>query len=165
MKFEYEWTKDDLRKELINKRFKTNVIFFIMGLLLYIWFMSEGLKSEYFDNTIIVIGGIIFMAFITFILFVTSRIYVEFSIKKNDKNTNEAYGIYKVNLSEKNVQVLINKDKFVYNYKDITKLKKRNNYFHIRTKDDKIGLLFKKKVLGKDIYTKVLAFIEDKISC
>ena len=37
MKFEYEWSKSDLKKELKKKRTKTNIIFLILGILMYLY--------------------------------------------------------------------------------------------------------------------------------
>lgn len=165
MNLEYKWTKEDLKKELLNKRYKTNIIFFIMGILLYIWLMYDGIKSELFDNIIIFIGGVIFTFILALVLFITTKVYVSLSIKKNDRNTNKAYGLYKLNLDDKKIMVTINNEVIEYEYKDIIKVKKRRHSFFIRTKDDKIGLLFKENMLGKENYNKVLSYITSRVGC
>ncbi len=165
MSLEYEWTKTDLRKELVTKRYKTNIIFLIMGVILYVWLMADGIKSELFDNFIILIGGVIFTFVLALVLFITTKLYVAFSMRKNDRNTNKAYGLYKLSINDQCVKVTINNDVIEYDYKDIIKLKKRRHSFFIRTKDDKVGLLFKENMLGKDNYHKVLAYIVDRVGC
>ena len=165
MSLEYKWTKDDLKKELLTKRYKTNTIFLVMGILLYIWLMYEGIKSELFDNLIIFIGGVIFTFSLTLVLFITTRIYVNLSIKKNDHNTNKAYGLYKLIIDDEKIMVTINDEVIEYQYKDIVKLKKRRHSFFIRTEDDKIGLLFKESTLGKDNYNKALSYVASRVSC
>lgn len=165
MRLELNWTKEDLKKELSDKRFKTNVIFFVFGLLLYFWFMYAGIVSEFFDTVIILIGSVIFATILSLILFISTKLYIYFSLKKNDRDTNNAYGNYCINLDEKFIEVLINDEKFVYNYKDIVAFKKRINYFYVRTKNDKIGLKFKKKLLGNENYNKCFLYIKNKISC
>lgn len=165
MNLEYKWTKEDLKKELLNKRYKTNIIFLIMGILLYIWLMYDGIKSELFDNIIIFIGGVTFTFILALVLFITTKVYVSLSIKKNDRNTNKAYGLYKLNLDDKKIMVTINNEVIKYEYKDIIKVKKRKHSFFIRTKDDKIGLLFKENMLGKENYNKVLSYITSRFDC
>lgn len=165
MNLEYKWTKEDLKKELLNKRYKTNIIFLIMGILLYIWLMYDGIKSELFDNIIIFIGGVIFTFILALVLFITTKVYVSLSIKKNDRNTNKAYGLYKLVLDDKKIMVTINNEVIKYEYKDIIKVKKRKHSFFIRTKDDKIGLLFKENMLGKENYNKVLSYITSRFDC
>lgn len=165
MNLEYKWTKEDLKKELLNKRYKTNIIFLIMGILLYIWLMYDGIKSELFDNIIIFIGGVIFTFILALVLFITTKVYVSLSIKKNDRNTNKAYGLYKLNLDDKKIMVTINNEVIEYEYKDIIKVKKRRHSFFIRTKDDKIGLLFKENMLGKENYNKALSYITSRVGC
>ncbi len=165
MSFEYEWTRKDLKKELISKRYNTNIFFLILGILLYVWYLYDGIKSEAFDNFVILIGGVIYTAVLMLILFLLTRLYVYISLRKNDKRTSKAYGTYHVNLTDEDITVTINDEKVSYKYKDIIKLKKRKHYFFIRTNEDKIGLTFKEKVMGKENYAKIINFITEKVSC
>lgn len=165
MCLEYTWTKENLKRDLISKRYKTNIIFLVMGILLYIWLMYDGIKSDSFDNLVIFIGGIIFTFILALILFVSAKIYVEFSLRKNDRNTNKAYGLYKLVLDDKSVKVKVNNEVIEYAYSDIVKLKKKRHGFFIRTKSDKIGLLFQEKILGYDNYNRVLSYISNRVSC
>ena len=163
MKFEYNWTKDDLKKELLERRKITNIIFLIIGILLYIYVMYTGIVSNIFDNKIILLYGLIYTLILSIILFITTKLYVLYSIKKNDRNTNKAYGVYKVVLDENSITVSINNDKISYKYKDITKFKQRKNSFFIRTKEDKIGLRFNDKVLNKEDYDKLLEYMKQVV--
>lgn len=163
MKLEYNWSREDLKHELKDKRYKTNVTLFIVSIILYIWFMYTGIKSNTFDNLVILIGGLVYLFIVGLLLFIFTKIYVALNLKRNDKNTNCAYGKYIVNVNDKKIEVLINKDKYEYNLKDITKIKKSKNSFFIKTNDDKIGLTFKKKLL-KDDYEKLYEYINTKIS-
>ncbi len=165
MSFEYEWTRDNLKEELIKKRYKTNTIFLIMGILLYIFFIYDALKSKLFDKLIITIIGVFFIITIMLLMFIFTRIYVAICLKKNDKDTNKAYGTYKVSLDDETVKVSINDDVIAYKYKDIVKFKKSKHQFFICTADDKLGLLFKESVVGKDNYQKLLSKISDKVIC
>ena len=163
MNFEYNWEKDDLKKELISKRKKTNVIFLIIGILMYLYFTYYAIISAQFDNKYILAFGIGYVAILGGILLITTKIYVKTSLKKNDKNTSNAYGLYKVKVDDNFIRVSINDTDIEYKYKDIIKFKKKKNYFFICTANDKIGLLFKKKVIGEENYNKTLEYIEKNI--
>lgn len=167
MKVEYEWSRDDLRKELVDKRYKTNIILFVLSIVLFICFMYEGIISDAFDNLVIFIGGLVYIFLVALLLYIFTKIYVTINLKRNDKNTNKAYGKYKISADNKKIEVVINKDKFIYNYADINKIKKKKNMFIIRTKEDKIGLTFKKKLLGNnydDLYNHIISHINTKNS-
>ncbi len=165
MKLEYVWTRDDLKKELISKRYNTNLIFLIIGIIAYILFMYNAIVSELFDRLVILIGGLVFACFLMIVLYFTTKIYVMISLRKNDKDTNKAYGTYKVQLSDKSLKVTINDNQIEYNYQDIIKLKRKRHEFFICTQKDKLGLIFKEKVMGKDNYQQVFDIVSSKVNC
>lgn len=160
MKLEYNWTREDLKKELISKRYLFNVIFFILSIICYILLMFTGLKSDLFDNKIIFIGILIFAFAVALFLFLITKIYVYWSLRKNDKNTSNAYGTYYVEVTDKDIKVTINETKILYKWSDINKFKIKKNAFFINTKEDKLGLLFKKKILGEEKYNQLLTMVK-----
>ena len=162
MNFEYEWTREDLKKDLTNRRYRSNIIYLIIAIVLYIYFMWNGITSDVFDTKKILIYGLIYIAVVMAFLFIITKIYVAYSLKKNDKKTNKAYGTYHISLDDDSVSVKINKEVISYKYKDIDKkIKKKNSYF-INTKADRIGLLFKRELL-KDNYDELVKTIESRI--
>ena len=163
MKFEYNWTKEDLKKELLERRKITNIIFLIIGILLYIYVMYTGIASNIFDNKIILLYGLIYTLILCVILFITTKLYIYLNIKRNSKKTDNAYGKYIVKLDKNSIEVSINNKKIKYKYKDITKFKQRNHSFFIRTEDDKIGLRFNDKLLNKEDYDKLLDYIKQVV--
>lgn len=163
MKFEYNWTKDDLKKELLRRRKTSNIVFLIIGILLYFYVMYSGIVSSLFDNKIILLYGLIYTLILCVILFITTKLYVYLNIKRNSKKTDNAYGKYIVKLDKNSIEVSINNRKIKYNYKDITKFKQRKHSFFIRTKDDKIGLRFNDKLLNKEDYDKLLEHIKQVV--
>lgn len=165
MTFEYNWSRDDLKKELINKRYKTNFIYLIIGVMLYILFMYKAIMSELFDKLIILIGGVIFTAVFMLVLFIATKIYVLISLRKNDRMTNKAYGTYHISLNDSGIIVSINDTVINYNYQDIIKFQKKKHSFFIRTREDKVGLLFKEHVIGKDNYRQILEHVQKHVSC
>ena len=163
MSFEYEWNKEDLKKELINKRKRANVIFFILGILMYIYFTYYAIISKMFDNKYIFAFGLGYVSILGAVLLISTKLYISYSLKKNDKKTSNAYGIYKVVLNDDSINVSVNDININYKYSDISKFKKNKKQFFICTKDDKIGLLFKKKVIGAEKYKELLEYIEKNI--
>ena len=163
MSIEYEWNKEDLKKELIKSRKKTNIIFFIIGILMFIYFTYYALISKAYDNKYIIGYGIGYIALLLAILLISTKIYVASRLRKNSKDTSDAYGLYKLIVDDKCVSVSINDLKIKYDYKDIVKIKKKKDKFQIFTKEDKIGLTFKKSVLGEENYNKLLECIQKNI--
>ncbi len=161
MILEYEWNEKDLKKELNKKRLIPNIMFLIIGIILYVYVMFFGIKSELFDNKVILIYGIIYTVILGLALFISTKLYVLISLKKNKKNN--SYGLYKVNIDDSHIIVEINDNKIEYKYKDIIKYKKKKNYIYIRTIEDKIGLVFKKNVLGNDAYERLNKYLEKNI--
>ena len=163
MSLEYEWNKEDLKKELQKKRAKTNFIFILIAIFLYLFLMYNGLISKIFDNKIILLYGLVYISIVGIILFISTKLYVYTSLRKNDKKTNKAYGLYKLVLDEKHLNININDTNITYKYEDITKYKKHKNYFFICTNNDKLGLIFKKNVLGNDKYNELIKYLDNKI--
>lgn len=164
MNIEYNWGKEDLKKELKDSRNKANFKFLIFGILAFLYFTYYAIKSDACDNKVILMYAVIYLFILCLILVVTTKIYVLFSLRKNDKKTNKAYGTYKIKLDEKFITVSINNQVIKYNYSDIYKFKIRKRYFFINTKEDKIGLTFKKNVIGKEEYDKMLEYIKGRTS-
>ena len=163
MKFEYEWSKSDLKKELKKKRTKTNIIFLILGILMYLYVIYYPLTSKMFDKKYLLAYGLGYLSCLLLLILIFNKIYVFISLRKNDKNTNKAYGTYTVNVDDNNINVSINDTIITYTYKAITIFKKKKDRFFIRTKEDKIGLVFKKNVIGTNNYNKVLEYIEKNV--
>jgi len=164
MEFEYNWTKEDLKKELQDKRFNTNIKFLIFGVLAFIYFTYYPIVLKEFDTKVIIKYGVIYLFILCLFLYITGKIFVLFSLRKNDKRTKNAYGTYRVKLNDEKIIVSINNQIIEYKYNDINKLKKKKNYLYLNTINDKIGLIFKKKVIGEEKYLKLVEYIESRIN-
>ena len=163
MTINIEWTRDDLKKMLKKKRKKTNIIIFIISFLIYLYIMYSGLKYDYFDNIVILISFVIYLFIIYLFLLLTTKLYVNTRLKRNDKRTKMAYGKYIIKFDDEKVLSIFNEQKISYKWKDISRFKKRKNYFFIRTKNDYIGLTFRRSEL-KDDYEKALEFVSNKLT-
>ena len=162
MSFEYKWTRDDLKKELMSRQYKNNVFYLVVAIGLYLLIMWSGISSDAFDTKKILLYGLVYVVIIMIFLFVVTKIYVAYSLKKNDKKTNKAYGTYHVFLTDDDITVKINDEVISYKYKDIDKKRKKKNTYFINTREDKLGLLFKRSLL-KDDYDKLVDMIESKL--
>lgn len=163
MTINIEWTRDDLKKVLIKKRMKTNVVIFILSFLLYLYITYYGFIYKEFDNIKLLFAFVIYLAIIMLFLFLTTKLYVHVRLKRNDKKTNMAYGKYVIKMDDEKILSSFNNNKISYKWKDIRKFKVRKNYFFIRTATDFIGLTFRRSEL-KDDYDKALAFAKSKIT-
>ena len=163
MKFSYDWTREDLKKELLKKRFNVNIIFLLMGVLIYAYLMYIPFTSNAFDKKVLIINSLLYLLCYVIVLILFTWIYIFLTLRKNDKRTNNAYGTYYVEYDDKHIHVKINEIEINYKYKDISKFKRKKNRFFICTKDDKIGLLFKKEIIGEDNYNKLLEKLENNI--
>lgn len=164
MEFEYNWNKDDLKKQLQDSRNKTNIKFLIFGILAFLYFTYYAIKLEGFDNKVILKYGVIYLFVLCLILYLSAKLYVFLSLRKNDKKTNKAYGTYKVKIDDNNIIIRINEQEIKYNYNEINKFKVKKKYFFINTKIDKIGLTFKKDVIGEVNYKEALEYIRSRIN-
>ena len=161
MTLEYEWTRDDLKKVLVNKRKKTTIIILVIGALFYFYLTKFGFMNEYFDSLMLLLGFFIYFAVLYIVLKLINLFYINLNLKRNDKRTNKAYGKYIIRMNDKQIESDFNDQKIVYKWSDISKLKIRKKYFFIRTKNDFIGLTFRKDML-KDDYDKVLKYVKEK---
>ena len=163
MTYTYEWTRKDLKNVLIKKRFKTNIIFLILGTILYFYITYYGFLNNVFDNLKLIIGFIVYFAILCLFLYFITLLYVYINLKRNDRRTKKAYGKYTITLTDEEVVSEFNGEKISYKYVDINKLKIRKKYFFISSREDKIGLTFRRDKLNED-YDKILDYIKGKIN-
>lgn len=163
MEFSYEWQREDLKKKLTKKRMKTNIIFFILGILLFFYITYSGFVYKEFDNWVIMLWFIIYFFLLLLTLFLSTKWYVRSKLKHNDKKTKNAYGKYIITVDDNKIESKWNKDKISYNWKDINKFKFTKKYFWIKTAQDKIGLVFDRNILNEDDYNKLSNYVKEHI--
>ena len=163
MNLEYEWTRDDLKNVLVKKRRITTIIILIIGVAFYFYLTMFGFLNEFFDSFKLFLGFLAYFAILYLILYLINIFYINLNLKRNDKRTNKAYGKYIIKMNDRQIESDFNDQKISYKWEDISKLKIRKNYFFIRTKNDFIGLTFRKNML-KDDYDKVLEYVKKKVT-
>ena len=164
MNKEYNWEREDLKKELLKKRKKFNIICFIIIVGIYLLYISQAIQMKAFDNKWLLVIGLIFLTVVITILHYSTKLYVFINLRRNDKKTNKAYGIYKIDANNEYISVSINEQNITYKYSDINKFKKKKDMFFINTNNDKIGLIFKKDMLGSEDYKKLLELVSSNIN-
>ena len=164
MNKEYNWGREDLKKELFKKRKKFNIICFIIIVLIYLLYISQAITMKAFDNKWLLVFGLIFLTVVIAILHYSAKLYVFINLRRNDKKTNKAYGTYKIDANNECISVTINNQNITYKYSDINKFKKKKDLFFINTSNDKIGLTFKKYMLGENDYNELLQLVSKNIN-
>lgn len=164
MKIEYEWTRQDLKKKLKQKRKLPNIIFMVLGTLFYFYITYYGfILSDEFDAKYLILGFFIYVACLVIILFLITKLYVFCKLRRNDKKTSKAYGVYNIKADRDSITSNINEEIISYKWSDVTKFKNKKSYFFLSTKEDKLGLLFNKNVLGEDKYNKLREYVIDNL--
>lgn len=163
MSLEYTWTRDDLKDKLHKMRRVPNAIFLVLGIAFYLFVTWYGFMDEAFDAKIILLGFIIYFMGLLLLLLLATKIYVFLNLRRNDKQTDNAYGTYYVKADEVGINSEINDEKISYKWKDISEFKKSKDSFFIATKKDRLGLLFDKKYIKEDKYDRLLNFVEEQL--
>ncbi len=162
MKLDCSWTREDLKEHLKKKRRIPNIIFILLGAYFFLTWTQYAFTDVNTDKTTLWIGFAIYILFIVFLLWLITKIYVFFKLRRNDKKTKKAYGTYHIEVDKKRISSSFGKEKITYEWKDITSHKIRKKYFFLKTKEDKIGLCFRREVLKED-YDKLLAYVKEQL--
>jgi len=162
MKLECTLTREDLKSYLRKKRRFANVIFLILGIYFFFSFMKYAFQDINTDKSILWLGFTIYFVVLLLLLFAFTKLYIFLKVRKNDKNTKNAYGKYLIEANDKEIISKVGSEKISYHWKEITSFKVRRNYFILKTKKDKIGLCFRRETL-KDDYDKLLLYVKKKM--
>lgn len=163
MKIDCTWTRDDLKSYLKKKRVIPNIIFLALGTYFFFSWTKYGFLDVNTDKKILWLGFAIYFLFIIFLLWAITKLYIFLKLRRNDKKTGKAYGVYHIEVDKQKISSTLGEDEFCYYWKDVTFFRVRRNYFFLKTKKDKIGLCFRKEIL-KDNYEKLLSYVKQQLS-
>ena len=144
---EYEFTQKDFKKYLVHKRFITNLIFLILGSLLYFYYIFYLIFINPFDAFIYYF---IYLIIMLILVVVFNKIYCSINIKKNN-----IFGKYKVDIKKDKIIVNIDNNNHEYLNKDIKKIIIKNKYIQIKY-NNHLSLLFIKEIINNKDYNKIL---------
>ena len=155
MKINYEYTKEDYKKFLLKSRIKNNIILFIIGVAIYLYFSYNKISLIYLP--LFIIGLVI-------AIILLNLLYVFAQLKVNEMLNYNTYGKYTLELTPNKFSVTVNKRKTDYKYNKLRKIEKRKNNFKIKFKNSREYLTFEKKFFTEEEYEKIIKMFEEKIS-
>ena len=154
MKVNYEYTKEEYKKYLLKNRLVNNIVLFIVGIIIYLYFSYNKISLIYLP--LYIIGLII-------IIILLNLLYVWASIKASDMLNYNLYGKFTLELTPNKFSLTINKIKTDYKYKQVKKLIEKKNYFILKFQKNKDSLIFEKKNFTDEVYLKLIKMFNEKI--
>ena len=106
MKVHYEYTKEEYKKYLLKNRIVNNIVLFIVGIIIYLYFSYNKISLIYLP--LYIIGLII-------IIILLNLLYVWASIKASDMLNYNLYGKFTLELTPNKFSLTINKIKTFFN--------------------------------------------------
>ncbi len=150
MKIECSWTRKDLKKYLYQKRKVPNLIFLGLGIFTYFFATYYAFQDRLCDNKVLILGFFICLLILLILLWGVTHLYVFCKLRRNDKKTHKAYGTYQIEVDKEKITSTFAEEKISYLWKDVTTAKFHKNSFYLRTKEDKLGLVFHREILKED---------------
>lgn len=154
MKINYEYTKDDYKKFLIKNRIVNNIVLFIIGIIIYLYFSYNKISLIYLP--IYIIG-------LVFVIFILNLLYVWATFKLNDMLNYNLYGKFTLELTPNKFSLTINKSKTDYKYKQVKRIVEKKNSFVLKFQKNRNSLIFEKKNFSEKDYLKVIEMFKEKI--
>lgn len=155
MKVSFEYTKEEFKKYLLRSRLVNNIVLFIIGLAIYLYFSLNKISLIYLP--LFIIGLIIF-------IYLINKLYVLAYLKVNEMLNYNTYGKYIVELTPNKFSVTLNKSKTDYKYNKIKKVVVKKNHFKVKFKNSREYLTFEKKLFNENDYNKMISMFKEK-SC
>ena len=147
----YEFTEQDYKQYLKNKRLNTNIIFLIIGTIIYFYItyyliLSSPLESFGFFALYLVVLIIVMLLF--------NGLYYYINTKNNKKN--HIFGKYELNFKSNKIEV--RREDNVLNYENINikKVVVKKNFFIIKYSNRISLLLMKKYFESEEEYEKII---------
>lgn len=155
MKVSFEYTKKDYKNYLLKSRIVNNIIFFVVGIVIYLYFSFNKISILYLS---------LFIICLTIFIILLNLLYVAAQVKVNEILNYNIYGKYLIELTSNKFSVTINKLKTDYKYNKIKKIVETKNNFKIKFKNSREYLTFEKKFFNEDNYKKIMQIFKEKIN-
>lgn len=155
MKVNFEYTKKEYKRYLLRSRLVNNIVLFIIGVSIYLYFSLNKISLLYLP--LFIMGLIIAITLL-------NLLYVFAQIKVNEMLNYNTYGKYIVELTPNKFSVTVNKSKTDYKYNQIKKIVEGRNSFKVKFKNTREYLTFEKKFFTKEEYSKMIKMIKEKIN-
>ena len=125
MKVSFEYTEKEYKKYLLKSRLINNIVLFVIGIIVYLFFTLNKVSLIYLP--LFIIGLVILIALL-------NVLYVLATIKVNTMLNYNSYGKYTIELTPNKFSVTLNKSKTDYKYNKISKIVEYKNRFKIKFK-------------------------------
>ena len=155
MKVSFEYTIKQYKKELLKDRIVNNIILFIIGLAIYLYFSINKISLIFLP--LFIIGLII-------VIVLLNLLYVFAQIKVNEMLNYNIYGKYIIELTPNKFSVTINKTKTDYKYNKVKKIIEGKGNFKVKFKNSREYLTFDKSLISEEEYIKMLKMFKEKIN-
>ena len=155
MKVNFEYTKEEYKKYLLKGRLVSNIVLFVIGIPIYLYFTLNKISLLYLPLFIIaLLVGI----------FLLNKLYVFAQLKVNEMLNYSTFGKYTLELTPNKFSVRVNSGKTDYKYKDVKKIVEKKDCFEIKFKKGRDYLTFEKKFFTEEEYTKAINMFKEKIN-
>ena len=155
MKVSFEYTKDEYKKYLLRSRRINNIVLFIIGVAIYLYFSLNKISLIYLP---------LYMIGLVIVIILLNMLYVFAQLKVNDMLNYNVYGKYILELTSNKFSVTINKIKTDYKYNKIKRIVEGKNNFKIKFKNSRDYLTFEKKFFVEEDYNKIIKMFKEKIN-
>lgn len=153
MKVSFEYTYDEYKKYLLRSRKINNIVLFIVGILVYLYFSYNKVSLLYLP--LFIIGLII-------LIILLNKLYVFTQIRVNEMLNYNTYGKYTLELTPNKFSITLNNKKTNYKYNQIKKVIEKKNYFKLKFNKSREYLTFEKKFFKEDEYNKIINMFKEK---
>ena len=155
MKVNFEYTKEEYKKYLLKGRLVSNIVLFVIGIAIYLYFTLNKISLLYLPLFIIaLLVGI----------FLLNKLYVFAQLKVNEMLNYSTFGKYTLELTPNKFSVRVNSVKTDYKYKDVKKIVEKKDCFEVKFKKGRDYLTFEKKFFIEEEYTKAINMFKEKIN-
>ena len=154
MKVNYEYTKDNYKKFLLKSRIINNIVLFVIGIVIYLYFSWNKISLMYLP---------LYMLGLILVILVLNLLYVWATLKVNDVLNYNLYGKFTLELTPNKFSLTVNKVKTDYKYKQIKKLVENKNSFTLKFNKSRDSLIFEKKNFSDKDYIRVIEMFKEKI--
>ena len=155
MKVNFEYTKEEYKKYLLKGRLVSNIVLFVIGIGIYLYFTLNKISLLYLP--LFIIGLLVG-------IFLLNKLYVFAQLKVNEILNYSTFGKYTLELTPNKFSVRVNSSKTDYKYKDVKKIVEKKDCFEVKFKKGRDYLTFEKKFFTEEEYTKAINMFKEKIN-
>lgn len=153
MKVSFEYTKEEYKKYLLKSRKVNNIILFVVGLIIYLYFSF---------NKISILFLPLFIIGLFILIYLLNILYVVMQIKVNEMLNYNTYGKYILEITPNKFSLTLNNSKVDYKYNSVRKIVLYKNYFVIKFKNTRESLTFEKNKFKLEDYNNVIKLLKEK---